>query len=56
MPSSDIKVGKTVQARTVRGTEYVAGKVTAVSTGPTGAWYTIKTKAGEFRTRRACIK
>ena len=57
MRSSEPKVGKAVEARTVRGTEYVRGKVVDISTGRNGAWYSIQPK-GEavFKTRRAYIK
>lgn len=57
MRSSDPKVGKMVDARTARGTEYVRGKVIAVDATAHGTWYTIQAKGGKpFKTRRACIK
>ena len=60
MKSSDkLKVGKRVEARTVRGDgTYFRGTIADVSTGKSGSWYTIKSKAygGEFKTRAACIK
>lgn len=57
MRSSDPKVGKYVEARTVRGTEYVRGKVTDITTGRNGTWYSIQPKGDDaFKTRRSCIK
>lgn len=57
MRSSDPKIGKFVEARTARGTEYVRGKVTDITTGRNGTWYSIQPKGGDaFKTRRACIK
>ena len=58
MRSSDLKVGKRVEARTVRGSEYVSGKITNVIEGPNGKFYEVtSTKGGKvFRTRASCIK
>ena len=57
MPSSDLKplkVGKRVEARTIRGTEYHKGSI--VEVGERG-WYTVRSKTGgTFKTRRSCIK
>lgn len=57
MRSSDPKIGKYVEARTVRGTDYVRGKVVDIATGRNGTWYSIQPKGDDaFKTRRACIK
>ena len=57
MRSSEPKVGKTVEARTVRGTEYVRGKITNVIEGPNGKFYEVTPKGGKpFRTRASCVK
>lgn len=54
---SELKKGQAVQARTVRGTKYASGKITAVRHGAKGAWYEVKLDGGAvINTRAACIK
>lgn len=54
---SDLKKNQHVKAKTVRGTQYSAGRITDVRQGAKGAWYSVKLDDGTtINTRAACIK
>lgn len=54
---SELKKGQAVKAKTVRGTKYASGKITAINQGAKGAWYQVALDDGTtINTRAACIK
>lgn len=56
---TELKKGQAVNARTIRGTSHIAGKVTAIEQTAKGQWVTVQPDAADskaFKTRPALCK